>query len=371
MTNWLTVAKTSIQHLTPYEPGKSIDSVARKYGLQDIIKLASNENPLGPSPLAIEAIQASTKDYAHYPNSDNPVLKKKLADHFSVPANQIMLGAGSEQVLSHLANAIVRPNEEILMSQYAFATYHIIAEVIGAQPVIVPAKAWGHDLTAMAQAVNARTRLIFIANPNNPTGTCFTHETLQHFLSQVRRDVLIIIDEAYYEYACTDPHYPKTLALCQSHANCVVTRTFSKAHGLAGLRIGYGIGHPTLAEVYHRIRLPFNIATPAIAAAIAALSDKDHLHHTLSLNEAGRMQLSSGLSALGYDCMPTKHTNFITFKAGPNAQKINELLLQQGIIVRPLLDYGLPKHLRVSIGTTLQNERFLATLQQIGEQHGF
>ena len=366
--DWKHYANSSLNELTPYQPGKPIQHVMRTYGLRHVIKLASNENPLGSSPAAEAAALTATKQCAYYPESDGFPLRQALAKHLNTSPDKIILGAGSEQVIAYIAAAFSSPDDEIIMSQYAFATYKIIAQVLQSNAIITPAKQWKHDLSQIQKSITEKTRLIILANPNNPTGTWCTHAEIHTFLKHIPSHVVVILDEAYYEYAYHHKDYPNSLSLQNEFPNLVITRTFSKIYGLAGLRIGYGVVHHTMTEVYDRVRLPFNITSPALAAAKAALHDQDHVQASLANNTAGLMQLKAACQAMKLPLMPHGLTNFITIQFSNNAQKICESLLRKGIIVRPLLNYGLIDHLRVTIGTPSQNEALITTLATILKQ---
>lgn len=357
------LAKPSLRLLTPYQPGKPIEEVRRELGIDDIIKLASNENALGPSQLALTAAESTLPQIALYPDGSGYTLKQALSAYLKVNVDQITLGAGSDQVMAHAAQAFVQQGDEIIISQYAFATYAIIAHMVQAKPVIVPAKNWEHDLEAMAHAITAKTRLIFIANPNNPTGGYIAEKDFKQFLAKVPGHVLVVSDEAYYEYVELSD-YPDTLSLQRKYPNLLTTRSFSKIYGLAGLRVGYGISHPDIAEMLERARLPFNVSTPALAGASAALQDQDHIQRTLEMTHQGIAQLREGLDRLNLHYLPSV-ANFLTVDLKRPALPIYEALLRHGIIVRPLANYGMPHCLRVTVGLSEENERFLVALEQI------
>lgn len=365
MTNHLfDLAHKSIRHIAPYQPGKPINELRRELGIQDIIKLASNENPLGPSPQAMAAAQQSLAEIALYPDANGFELKTALSTFLQVDTRQITLGNGSDSLFSLIAQAFVAPGQEMIVAQYAFVTYTIIAHSVQAKLVTVPARDWGHDLTAMAQAVTPNTRLIFIANPNNPTGTWVDTETLLQFLTQLPKDVLVVLDEAYYEYAANQPGYPNGVLLQQQFPNLIVTRTFSKVYGLAGLRVGYALAHSEVTDILNRVRLPFNVSTPALAAATAAIADQAFVQTTLAMNQQGREQLAHGFSQMGLDYLPSPG-NFFTLHVGEHAATIFQSLLRLGVIVRPLANYAMPEHLRITIGLPHENARLLDSLQKV------
>ncbi len=360
------LANSHIRDLQPYQPGKPIEETQREYGLTQVIKLASNENPLGPSAHAIAAAHA-TLAHAHlYPDANGYQFKCALAQHLGVAREQLTLGNGSDNVLALIAQAFLNPEQVVLIPEYGFATFAIITHAMRGIPRMVPAQHYGLDPQAMARAVDQHTKLIFIANPNNPTGTCFDHATLATLLSQIPAHVLVVIDEAYHEYV-QNADYPNSLALQKIYPNLVITRTFSKLYGLAGLRIGYGISSPEIADYLNRVRLPFNVSTPALAAATAALADTDHVQRTLLCNTIGMQYMQHELQQLSLDYIPSA-TNFITVDVKTNAQVIYHAMLAQGVIVRPLLPYRMPQHLRISIGTATENAHCLQALKHSLQQ---
>lgn len=362
--NPLTAAVSGVQELLPYVPGKPIEELARELGLDPagIIKLASNENPLGPSPKVLAAIQAALPELTRYPDGSGFVLKQALAEHYQCAVGQITLGNGSNDILDLVARAWLGPGCTAVFSQFAFAVYAIATQAVGAQGRSVPAQAFGHDLEAMLAAIDARTRVVFLANPNNPTGTCCTTAALADFLSRVPTEVLVVLDEAYIEYA-EDEALPNGLGFLAQYSNLLVVRTFSKAYGLAGLRVGYSISSPAIAEVLNRVRQPFNVSSLALVAARAALADGAYLSASRRLNTQGLRQLELGLASLELTWIPSKG-NFLAVRC-PHAAAINQALLERGVIVRPLQGYGLPDFLRISVGTTEENARFLAVLSDI------
>ena len=351
-----------VRAIAPYLPGKPISELARELGLNeaDIVKLASNENPLGPSPLALAAAQDALFDMALYPDGAGFALKQKLAAKWNVAANQIVLGNGSNDVLDMAARAFLAPGTSAVYAQHAFAVYPIATQTVGAQGITVPAKNYGHDLEAMRAAIRDDTRVLWIANPNNPTGTFLPWADVEAFLETVPQQVLVVLDEAYGEFL---PHAERcdTTAWLARFPNLLIVRTFSKAYGLAGLRVGYGLGDAAVINLLNRVRHPFNVNAPALAAAEAALDDVDFLARSYALNSAGMAQLAAGLSALGVDGVPSKG-NFLLAKVS-DAARINTELLKRGVIVRPVGNYGLPEFLRVSVGLAGQNARFLDALK--------
>ncbi len=356
------LAPAHVRGIAPYLPGKPISELAREAGLPeaDIIKLASNENPLGPSPLALAAAQGALHDMALYPDGAGFALKAKLSTRLGVAANQIVLGNGSNDILDMAARAFLTAGTSSVYAQHAFAVYPIAIQTVGAQGIAVAAKAYGHDLDAMRAAIRDDTRVLWIANPNNPTGTFLPCEEIAAFLETVPSHVLVVLDEAYGEYLPPDQRCD-TAAWLARFPNLLVSRTFSKAYGLAGLRIGYGIGHADVIDLLNRVRHPFNVNAPALAAAEAALDDSEFLARSYALNNAGMAQLLAGLAELGVETVPSKG-NFLLAKVG-DAERINANLLQRGVIVRPVANYGLPEFLRVSVGLEGQNARFLDALK--------
>ena len=357
------LANAKIQHLSPYPPGKPIEELARETGIRGIIKLASNENPLGPSAKALEAAQNSLNHFHRYPDGAAYDLKQALSHHLNCQSDQITLGNGSDNVLRLIAKAYCQVGDQVVVSSQAFVTFSIVATVALAEVIEAPMSNWCHDLAAMAAAVTEKTKLVFIANPNNPTGTWVPHKSVETFLKTVPLTTLVVMDEAYFEYA-DDPNYPNSLALQRDYPNLIVTRTFSKIYGLAGLRVGYAISDPAIADILDRIRLPFDVSIPAQAAAIAALADEDYLKNSLSMNRLGYLQLVDGFERLNLSYIPSA-TNFLTVDVGQEGQIIYQALLKQGVIVRPMQGYGMPNHLRISIGLPSENDALLSALKLV------
>lgn len=363
--DFLALAVPGVQKLSPYVPGKPVDELARELDLDPagIVKLASNENPLGPSPKALEAIRAELAELTRYPDGNGFELKQKLAARCGVTPAQVTLGNGSNDILDLVARAWLAPGLNAVFSQYAFAVYPIATQAVGAQGKVVPARDHGHDLEAMLAAIDANTRVVFVANPNNPTGTWFGPDALESFLARVPENVLVVLDEAYIEYAEGD-ELPDGLDYLARYPNLLVSRTFSKAYGLASLRVGYALSSPQVADVLNRVRAPFNVNSLALTAACAALDDADYLAASRRTNDAGMAQLEEGFRGLGLSWIPSKG-NFIAVDFGRDAAPINQALLQAGVIVRPVAGYGMPTFLRVSIGTEQENARFLEALERI------
>jgi histidinol-phosphate aminotransferase len=357
-------APAHIRAIAPYQPGKPIAELAREMGLDEagIVKLASNENPLGASPRALAAIQEVMGDLARYPDGGGFDLKRALSDHLGVAPGRIVLGNGSNDVLEMAARAFLAPGTSAVYSQYAFAVYPLAVQAAGALGIETPARDWGHDLDAMLAAIRPDTRLVFIANPNNPTGTLVDGEALKDFVARVPGNVGIVLDEAYFEYLPAALR-ANSLAWIDTHPNLIVTRTFSKAYGLAGLRVGYAVCHEAVADLLNRVRQPFNVNSLAQAAAVAALGDEAFLTRSFQVNQAGMSQIMAGLDALGVPYIPS-HGNFLACRVG-EAARVNRALLERGVIVRPIAGYGMPEHLRVSVGLAEENSRFLKVLAQV------
>lgn len=368
MSDYYELAVPGVRKLTPYQPGKPIDELKREFGLSEIIKLASNENPLGPSPLAIEAIKSELADLSRYPDGNGFSLKKKLSEKLQVDPQQITLGNGSNDVLDLVVRTFAQSGDEIIFSQYAFAVYPIVTQAIGAKAVVIPAKGWEHDLEASLQAITDKTRIIFVTNPNNPTGCWIAKDNLEEFLEKVPDHIIVVLDEAYYEYAVQPdmgaPDYPDGLQWLDKFSNLVVTRTFSKAYGLAGLRIGYAVSSPDIADLLNRLRQPFNVNSMALVAACAALDDQEHIRKSIELNADGMKYLQIAFTEMGLDYIPSIG-NFICVDLAKPAGPVYTSLLQQGVIVRPVANYEMPNHLRVTIGTRKENEIFLRAFKQV------
>lgn len=358
------LAPAHVRAIAPYQPGKPISELARELGLEEgnIVKLASNENPLGPSPLALAAAQDALHDMALYPDGAGFVLKTRLSDRLGVARNQIVLGNGSNDVLDMAARAFLTAGTSAVYSQHAFAVYPIATQTVGAQGIAVAASNYGHDLAAMRAAIRDDTRVLWIANPNNPTGTFLPWGEIEAFLDIVPPHVLVVLDEAYGEYL-PPAERGDTPAWLACFPNLLISRTFSKAYGLAGLRVGYGLGHADVIDLLNRVRHPFNVNAPALAAARAALDDEAFLARSYALNTAGMAQLTAGLTELGIETVPSKG-NFVLARVGDAAQ-VNADLLKRGVIVRPVANYGLPEFVRVSVGLAGQNARFLDALRAV------
>jgi len=355
------LAPEYVRSIAPYQPGKPISELVRELGLDEksVVKLASNENPLGIGPRTRAAIDAALGEICRYPDGNGFELKAALAKRYGVDMNAIVLGNGSNDVLELLSLAFLGPERSAVLSQHAFAVYPLATQARGARSIVVPARQFGHDLAAMAKAVEADTRLLWIANPNNPTGTFAPAGEVEALLQAVPQRVLVVLDEAYNEYLPLEFKYDSVKWL-KRFPNLVVVRTFSKAYGLAGLRVGYGLMHPALADILNRVRQPFNVNSLALVAATAALDDMEFVARSFAENLKGLRQLGDGIEALGLDAIPS-YGNFLTVRVG-KAAEIYKRLLKRGVIVRPVAGYGLPEHLRVSVGTAEENARFLTAL---------
>ena len=354
------LAVTGVQRLVPYKAGKPIEELERELGLTQIIKLASNENPLGPGKKSLAAIQAALQALALYPDGSGFSLKEALAEKYAVDISQITLGNGSNEILELVARAFLTPEFEVVFSQHAFAVYPIVTQAVGAKAVVVPALNYGHDLDAMLQAVSEKTRMVFIANPNNPTGTLLSQVSLARFISALPDTCVCVLDEAYFEFV-SGVGSINSIEWLKKFPNLLITRTFSKAYGLAGLRIGYGLSSPQLADILNRVRQPFNNNSLALVAAQAALTDAEHLQQTLTVNALGMQQLTDGFKSLGLEWVPSAG-NFVLVDLKQAGQPVYEALLRKGVIVRPVGNYELPNHLRISIGTAAENQLFLQAL---------
>ena len=361
MTNLCELAPSYIRSIAPYQPGKPITELAREMNLDpsQIIKLASNENPLGVGPKAHEAMQQALEDIARYPDGNSFALRDAVCKKFGLKPDQLAFGNGSNDILELAARAFLVPGVEAIYSQHAFAVYALVTQAVGAKGIVVPAKNFGHDLEAMLAAITPNTRMLFVANPNNPTGTLLAKDDLLAFLRKVPKQVLVVLDEAYDEYL---PQLRKSEAISWlgEFENLIISRTFSKAYGLAGLRIGFGMASSTVADIMNRVRQPFNVNSVAQAAAAASLADEDFVARSYALNQAGMTQITQGLTSLGLDFIPS-FGNFISFRMADAAGAYRRLL-QQGVIVRPIANYEMPDYLRVSIGLYSENARFLEVL---------
>ena len=357
-------APSYVRAIAPYQPGKPVSELAREMGIpeESIVKLASNENPRGASPKAIAAMRIAIEETGRYPDGNGFALKDALSRRYGLTPDRIVLGNGSNDVLEMAARAFLAPGTSSVYSQHAFVVYSLATQAIGATGIIVPARDFGHDLDAMAKAVRSDTRVVFVANPNNPTGTWLTPQAVRAFLQKIPADVLVVLDEAYNEYLDAEDR-SDAVRWSDEFPNLVVSRTFSKAYGLAGLRVGYGFSHPRVVDLMNRVRQPFNVSDIAQAAATAALHDHEFVEQSTLLNKQGMKALTEGFLRLGLSWIPS-HGNFVCVKVGEGAA-VFQRLLRQGVIVRPVAAYVMPEYLRISIGTESENARFLAALETV------
>lgn len=361
--DFFSLATAGVQGLHPYLPGKPVEELERELGIRNSIKLASNENPLGPSEKAMQAVTAVLSESCRYPDANGFKLKQMLAQVYGLKQEMLTLGNGSNDVLELIGRAFIQPGDEVIYSQHAFVVYMLVTQATGAKAVVTDAKAWGHDLDAMAAAITEKTRLIFIANPNNPTGTWLSTAALQAFMAKVPEHVVVVLDEAYTEYV-DEPEFANGFELQRQFANLVVTRTFSKAFGLAALRVGYAVANPVITDLLNRVRQPFNVNIPALEAAMAVLQDREYLARSVELNRQGMKQMEAGFNQLGLNWIPSVG-NFITVDCGRDAMPVYNALLQEGVIVRPVANYQMPQHLRVTIGLETENMRCLEAFTKV------
>jgi len=358
-------AHDHVLNLVAYEPGKPVEELAREMGLEpsDIIKLASNENPLGPSPRALEAMHATLERAHFYPDGGGWALRNAIATKLGLSRENIILGNGSNEIIEFIGHAFLRPGDEVVTAQHAFAVYTLMAQLFGATTVEVPDPGFTHDLDAMLAAITPKTRQVFVANPNNPTGTMVGQDAIDRFMDRVPDHVLVIFDEAYHEFL---DNPPDVLKFVRDGRNVIVMRTFSKIQGLANLRIGYGIANEKLASVLQKTRQPFNANGIAQAGALAGLSDEAHMLRTREITHEGRDFLESEFSAMGLEFVPSA-ANFVLVNVG-DGDKVFQALLRQGIIVRAMRSYKMPAWIRVSVGTMDQNKRFVAALRALRDE---
>jgi histidinol-phosphate aminotransferase len=361
--DFIAQANLGVQGLHPYQPGKPIEELQRELGIEHVVKLASNENPLGPSASVVEACTAAAADMCRYPDASGFALKKALSRYLSVDASLFTLGNGSNDVLDVIARTFLQPGTSAVYSQHGFIVYPIAIKACGARAIVTPAKDFGHDLTAMASAVEEDTKVIFIANPNNPTGTWFTQADFVAFMAQVPSHVVVVLDEAYVEFNDGDDQLDGVTLLAQ-YANLIVTRTFSKAWGLAALRVGYAMASSEITDLLNRVRAPFNVNSLALAAAEAVLADSDYLARSRAVNRLGMAQLTEGLDKLGIRYIPSAG-NFVAAEFSGDTLAIYQQLLQSGVIVRPVGVYQLPQHLRISVGLENENRFLLQALTKV------
>ncbi|MBI4522881.1 MAG: histidinol-phosphate transaminase [Deltaproteobacteria bacterium] len=355
-----------IRSLIPYSPGKPIEEVEREYGIEGSIKLASNENPLGPSPKAIKALQARLDQLHLYPDGDCFYLKHGLAEKLKLSPEQLIFGNGSNEIIELAVRTFMRPGDEAVMANQAFVIYRLVVQAAGGICRTVPLKEFTHDLSGIAATITSKTRILFLANPNNPTGTIYRRNEWESFLNEVSEDVLVIADEAYFEYV-DDSEYPDSLAYHDKGKTLLTLRTFSKLYGLAGLRIGYGIGSPEIIGLMHRVRQPFNVNAAAQWAALAALDDQEHVSRSIETNRRGMEYLRREIRRLELEEIPSS-ANFILVRVG-NGEEVFTELLKRGVIVRPMAAYDFPEYVRVTIGTMKENQRFIRELERIVKIH--
>ncbi|MDC0443083.1 histidinol-phosphate transaminase [Gammaproteobacteria bacterium] len=352
-----------IEDLHPYEPGRSIDEVVAEFGHNEVVKLASNENPLGASPKALSILAELENDLHLYPDGNGTKLKEEIANHENVPFNSIIIGNGSNEILELAARAFLNPSTSSIASKHAFAVYKIVTQSAGASLIEVPTCNWGHNLESFEGYLESSTRVIFIANPNNPTGTYNSHQEVHSLLKKVPSSVLVVLDCAYFEYV-TNEDYVKPLDLLNEFDNLLITKSFSKIHGLASIRVGYGIASPSLIEVLNRIRQPFNVNTIAQAMACIAINDHEHIHRSIELNTQQYKFLFDELSKLGLECIPSVG-NFITFTGNFIGKEMFNNLMKKGVIIRSVDLYDMKDFLRVTIGTESENLKFLSALEEL------
>ncbi len=348
-----------IAALTPYVPGKPIEELQREMGLARVVKLASNENPLGPSPKAIAVLTEGAATLHRYPDGGAFRLREALADRWKVTSDHVILGNGSDEILGLLARTFLSPGDEAVMADHTFVIYKMEVMAAHGKAVTVPLKQWRHDLTAMAEAVTPRTKLLFVCNPNNPTGTMVSADEVEQLMARVPEHVIVVFDEAYFEYVRRSD-FPDSMAYVKQGRNTIVLRTFSKIYGLAGLRIGYGVTTPEITNFLNRVRPPFNANSIAQRAALAALGDDEHVARSRSVNQAGMEQMVKGLTALGFTPIPSE-ANFLYVDIGQDGRQVFDALLRQGIIVRHIEG----RMIRVTIGQVEENEAFLTALAQV------
>ncbi|MFH1836561.1 MAG: histidinol-phosphate transaminase [Candidatus Omnitrophota bacterium] len=356
--------RKELENVVPYQPGKPIEEVKRELGLKDVIKLASNENALGPSPKAVEAMKKELERVNRYPDGGSFYLKEALSSKFSVPKENIVLGNGSDEIIILALRAFVEPGDEVIVSDPTFLVYGIASAVIGAKKIVVPARDLKYDLEAMARSITAKTKMIFIANPDNPTGTYVSDKEFNAFLEKVPDNTIVFLDEAYYEFAKSED-YPETISYTKKNdKNVIVARTFSKAYSLAGLRIGYAFARKDIAEALNKIREPFNINSIAQAAAIAALEDETYLERSIGIVMEEKKKLYDELNKLDIKAVPGE-TNFILIDTRRDSIEIYNSLLKKGVIVREMSPWGLKGFIRVTVGLKKENERFIKTFKEV------
>lgn len=361
-------SRPELERFDVYKPGLSIQQIRRQLGLKEVLKLASNECALGPSKKGRAAYKKASNDIFRYPESRSSDLRAVIAERFKRDIGEVIVGNGSDEIIDLLARTFLNPGDEVIVSASGFLQYRIAAQLMGAKVVTVPLKNWKCDLEGMAAAVTGRTKLIYVANPNNPTGTYATVSEVERFLTQVPERVLPVFDEAYFEYAATNEDYPSVVDEFFKRRSVVVLRTFSKAYGLAGLRVGYGVAPEWCVAELDKARPPFNVSVPAQAAALAALTDLAHVREVVKLNSQEREKMTTELQTMGFSVIPSA-ANFILFSVEPKTgYRVFEDLLRKGIIARSVDEYGLPGYLRVSIGRATENKKFLEALREVASK---
>lgn len=352
-----------VKDLIPYVPGKPLEELERELGIYGAVKIASNENPLGPSPLALRALAAALPKLNRYPDGDAFYLKHKLADRLGVKPENLIFGNGSNEVIEIVARTFMKPGDEAVMGEFAFIVFPIVTQAVGVKAVISPMPDLTHNLKDMFRRITPKTRAVFIANPNNPTGTMVRRDELEWFLQRVPDDIAVVIDEAYYDYV-DNLDYPNSLNYRNLGKSIITVRTFSKIYGLAGLRLGFGVSDKETISYMNRVREPFNVNSLAQIAAISALDDKEHVERSREINSEGLSRLASELKRMNLAFVPS-FTNFILVDLQRDPIPVYNALLREGVIVRPVVGYGLKTHIRVSIGLTEENERFIRTIKKV------
>ena len=356
---------SSIKGLTPYEPGKPLEDLEREYGIKNAIKLASNESPLGPSPKVLKALEEVISGVHRYPDGNGFRLKQALSSKHSVDMSVLTLGNGSNDIIEFVARCFLSPKDNAIYSKYAFAVYPLIVQALGAEGIEVEAKDWGHDLQSMLEAINKDTKIVFIANPNNPTGTFIKKNEMIRFLEKVPSQVIVLLDQAYFDYSNYESE-DVSFSLVEDFPNLVISRTFSKAYGLAGLRVGYSVSSSNIADYLNRVRQPFNVNSLALVAAESALKDDEHLEKCLRINKDEKERLYKYFISHGYDYIES-FANFVSFDCKDNSNEVFKNLLPKGVIARSMDIYKMPNHLRVTIGLPEENSIFMESLTSLNE----
>ncbi len=352
-----------VKDLTPYVPGKPIEELERELGIRDAIKIASNENPIGPSPLALRAVSEALSKINRYPDGDAFYLKHKLAERLGVRPENLIFGNGSNEVIEIVARTFMKPGDEAVMGEFAFIVFPIVTQAVGGKAIISPMPRLTHDLRDMLSRITPRTRAVFIANPNNPTGTMVKRDELEWFVERVPEDIIVLVDEAYFDYV-DDPDYPNSLDYHNIGKSIVTVRTFSKIYGLAGLRLGFGVSSEEIISYMNRVREPFNVNSLAQVGALAALDDREHVRMSKEINGKGLRYLTEELKRIDLPFTPS-FTNFILVDLGSDPIPVYNALLREGVIVRPVGGYGLKTHLRVTVGLPEENERFIRAIRRV------